>query len=407
MILLFILALDTLHLDLDQTIKVGLRRSLVIKESGQSINQSRLGLYDALSDLLPTPSSYYEISHTEGLFDTTSYNWNLYLNQTIFNTSLIYSILAGFDQVSLSKVELREKTSSTVYDITETYINLIIGFASQKNLKSAGKRAVENQRLARARYNLGLTSKLDLLQAEIATINTSKDLIDNENRIDQFEEHLRNLLDTNCYIIPIDSLSQPETRIDPSEIKKDLITDNPSIRSARINRAMASKDLIFSYLAILPRVSAYLSYTYRSYDSPNSIREIWDDKFRSYGLRIDFPIFNIKDILLGVMKARVKKKQAAISLRIASQQQEENLSSAIRTIRSSLLEIGMNKKGLEAAKEALRLARERYRNGKGSLLSLLTAQSDLQKGEANFLTALGDYHLAMARIVYLIGKGGE
>ena len=407
MILLIFLSLDTLQISLDQAIEIGLRRRLEIKETDQSVKEARVDLYDALSDLLPTPSSYYEIRRTEDFLDTTTHTWNLTLSQTIFNTATIYSIVNRFDRLSLAKVKFKEQISKTIYNITETYIRLIISLVTQKNLRLSWERAKENYRFARARYEVGLVSKLDLLQAEIAEINTRKNIIDNTNLIEELEDHLQSLLDTNSYIIPTDTLTIPEPDQSLVQMREEFASKNLLIQAARINHSIAKKDLIFSYLALLPSVSGFLSYSYRSYDSPGSISEIWENKYRSYGLRIDFPILNIKDILFGIVHSSIRKKQSEIKMRITEKEEVEVFQQAIRTIESSLAAIELNRKSVEASKEALRLAQERYRNGKGSLLSLLTAQSDLQLSENNYTNALGEYYLAMAKVAYLVGKGAE
>ncbi|HID31861.1 MAG TPA: TolC family protein [bacterium (Candidatus Stahlbacteria)] len=392
-------------MNLDQMIELGVKRALEVRKVGAEVSGSKIDLYDAVLDLLPTPSSSYEYRKTGDIFDTTTYTYSLDFGQRIFDTRTIYNIINGSDRLRLAQSNLSETVSDLIYEITTGYIDLIIGFSTHKNLRLAQARAEENYRLVRARYEIGSVSRLDLIQAEIARLRVQKDLIKSETDIAILEEHLSNLLDTQGYIIPVDTLTRPAEKIEIEGLKKTLFKQNPQILSAKIGRKMAHRDLIFSYLDMLPVFSVFLSYRYHSYQPPGSIGEIKDNLDRSFGLRFDLPIFNLKDIILGISKAQVRKRQAELELLLTKRRNEEELARAVLELKTSRSNIDLTTKNLDAAREALRMAQERYRTGSTSLLSLLTAQEDLNEAEASYLRALGDYHRALARISYLIGRG--
>ncbi|RKX71293.1 hypothetical protein DRP53_02035 [candidate division WOR-3 bacterium] len=402
--ILLLFALDTLSLNLNQVINLGISRSLSVSTARTGVDLATIDLYDGLTDLLPTLSSYYEIRHGTELLDTTTYTYNLSLTQTVLNTTTIYQILSQLDLKSLARLTLKDEIGQLVYELTRGYIRLLVAFAMQKSLGLAQDRADENYRIVAARYQVGEVSRLDLLQADLARTTAERDRIENENRIEQLETHLSQLLDTNIYLIPTDTLPLPEADLDPDSLIPIFFGENLAIRKARLNRSISGKELLFAHLALLPTISLFLSYTYSSYDPPGSIRDIWDNRRRSYGIRIDFPIFNLKDILIGIMRAKVKQKRAEIELRTTRNEAWESFSDALRRLRLSRISIELGKKGLDAAREAFELARERYRTGTGSLLSLLTAQTDLTRSETQYLQALSDYHITLAEIGYLLGR---
>ena len=64
----------------------------------------------------------------------------------------------------------------------------------------------------------------------------------------------------------------------------------------------------------------------------------------------------------------------------------------------------MQQSNKAAAAEALDLAQQRYRVGSGTYLELLTARVAADKADADYVTAVYDYHKAIATLENAVGR---
>jgi outer membrane protein len=58
----------------------------------------------------------------------------------------------------------------------------------------------------------------------------------------------------------------------------------------------------------------------------------------------------------------------------------------------------------DAARDQLRLAQDRYRLGAGTALEVSDAQTAVQRAEGDYVTAIYDYHKAMAALEAAVGR---
>jgi outer membrane protein len=115
-------------------------------------------------------------------------------------------------------------------------------------------------------------------------------------------------------------------------------------------------------------------------------------------LRVSLPVFNGLTRQRQVEQANAQLSDAAharraeeLRLRTAVTQSYDNLQTEYQ-----VLEI--EERNLEVAGEQLELAQERYRLGAAAYLELLDAQSNLAAAERDYLTAMFEFHQAMAQL---------
>jgi outer membrane protein len=66
--------------------------------------------------------------------------------------------------------------------------------------------------------------------------------------------------------------------------------------------------------------------------------------------------------------------------------------------------IGVQSTNRDAAQDQLRLAQDRYRLGAGTALELSDAQNAVQRAEGDYVTAVYDYHKAIAALEAAVGR---
>jgi outer membrane protein TolC len=122
------------------------------------------------------------------------------------------------------------------------------------------------------------------------------------------------------------------------------------------------------------------------------------------GLVAELPIFEG-----GGIEARVRQEQArlrasrerlrALELRVGLE-----VETAVLNVASSTERVRATEKSIEQARESLRIEREKYDLGKGSITDVLDAQAALLGAETNRYRALADHETAQAQLRLATGE---
>jgi len=131
-----------------------------------------------------------------------------------------------------------------------------------------------------------------------------------------------------------------------------------------------------------------------------------DDWVRSWSasLNLSFPIFDgfrtsgsIKKAKADHIKSRLVKKQIEDAIRIEVEE-------SVGLIEESKRRLGWGRKTIELAEEGLRVANLRFKNGVGTQLEVIAAQSALTLAKTNYIQAIYDYEMSLAKYDKAVGK---
>ena len=122
------------------------------------------------------------------------------------------------------------------------------------------------------------------------------------------------------------------------------------------------------------------------------------------GVAVDIPLFEG-----GQIGARVRQEQAKLSaarhrLSELKLQIRLDVETAILNARSANERIQATKTAIASADESLRIEREKYDVGKGSITDVLDAQSALLDSQTNYYRAVADYNTALAQVHLAVGE---
>jgi len=99
---------------------------------------------------------------------------------------------------------------------------------------------------------------------------------------------------------------------------------------------------------------------------------------------------------LAAVQERLRKLELQIQLEVET---------AASDIESSSQRVKTTGQAISQARESLRIEREKYDLGKGSITDVLDAQSALLQAETNYYRALADHAIARARLQ--LAEGGN
>ena len=122
------------------------------------------------------------------------------------------------------------------------------------------------------------------------------------------------------------------------------------------------------------------------------------------GILLDVPLFEGGRIGARIRRERSRLGAQQEALRELQLQIQLEVETATSNIESTRARVGVTEKAVEQAKESLRIEREKYGLGKGSITDVLDAQSALLDSQTNYYRALADYNTALAQFRLAVGE---
>ena len=259
----------------------------------------------------------------------------------------------------------------------------------------------ESLRISRLRFNAGLTSEMDMQQAQVEYQSTLTQIPTLEAATAQRETAIALLLGGNPAPVTrggsLDRLSIPQV---PAGLPSALLERRPDLRQAEQQLKAAAANVRVAKLAYFPVISltGLLGYV-----SPQ-LADLFQGPSRtwSYGGGISVPIFTAGKIA-GQVQASEAVQKAALA------QYEKAVQSAFGEVEDSLAALQKGQERLQAVKgqlsaleRYLHLAKLRYQNGYTSYLEVVDAERNLfntelthAQNQANIILSLIDLYKAM------------
>jgi NodT family efflux transporter outer membrane factor (OMF) lipoprotein len=254
------------------------------------------------------------------------------------------------------------------------------------------------------RYNQGVASRLEVLQARTQLENARAQAIDLGVQRTQFEHAIAILLGT-----PPAEFSIPPTTINiqppaiPVGLPSELLERRPDIASAERRVAAANEQIGIAQAAFYPTVTLRSTVGLESSSLTNLFS--WPSAFWSFGSSLLQTVFDA-----GRRQAVTEQAQAAYDATVATYRQtvltafqgvEDNLA-ALRILEA---EAEQQAQVVEAAEDALALAINRYKGGITTYLEVVVAQSAALNAEQTALALLTRRMTASVQLVKALGGG--
>jgi outer membrane protein len=121
-------------------------------------------------------------------------------------------------------------------------------------------------------------------------------------------------------------------------------------------------------------------------------------------LVVSLPIFTGFTRSLRLSEARAQQDDADEDVRARRLAVRSDVQARFLGVRTAFQAIAVQASSRAAARDQLRLAQDRYRLGAGSALELSDAQNAVQRAEGDYITAVYDYHKAIAALEAAVGR---
>ena len=340
-------------------------------------------------------------------------------NNFALSTSVSYTIFDGGrnrfahraskQSLSGAEMDLQASRAAIRFAVKERYFALLraghLLEVDEETLKLSRKRLEE----AKAKLEVGVGTRSDVLRLSVAADNAQADLIEGEQSVILARANLNHIIG-NEIAQPIDIAPHPGAAADAAlpedsaALIERALPRNPEILQLRHTLEAAQSDLRSVKGERYPRLTSSLSYS-RNNQTFDRVYGEFDRNYRlNGGVSLTHELFDG-----GTRKARVERSQATVQIaRVQLEQRKRDIGLAIETAHLDAVRLAkllrLAKGTVQLAREDLRLAEERYNVGMGRLLEVLDAQVGFTQARSDEVRVRYDLTIALADLDRLAGE---
>lgn len=369
-----------------------------------------LGYYHSVkgpsSELMIDPRTGIPIQIQPDEIESWASRAGISVNQTVFNGG--YNIFNIKQSLALKKSAgygLKATKQNIFYIVKERYYNLLkaeklLGVA-EETLKSSE----QSYKRARILYEVGKGDKSDVLQAKVQLENDRLSLIEAQNSLSIARASLNHVLGFNVdnKINVVDDLELTEIEIKYKDALNNAYQYNPNLLKSKFDLKASKASVGMAASSYLPSLSAYYSYSWNHKDF-NEINNLLDKDYNWYmGVSLSIPIFQGMSRFAQLSKAKLNKMAQNEKLEQVKRDIALESKQAYFNVEQAKKKIAVTRNAVEAAEEGLRLNKEKYNIGSGTMLDLINAQVSYTQAKSNNIQSLYDYKYAVARLQKAMG----
>ncbi|MDR2124087.1 MAG: TolC family protein [Desulfovibrio sp.] len=401
---------------LEKAVTTALDRNFTIQAATEARAAAGSGVSSARSSFGPVLGSGYAYDRRQHnressgrAVDRELYTWRAYLNQNLF---------AGFDTLSdYRKAALREDVAeegvrrARLELIRLVQIHFFTYLKAREDARSASDaldRLRSQMTSSRAFYDVGVSPRIDVLQAEVDVSSAESALLIAENAVQTQKARLNTLLR-----LPIDADAEyagapvfvPFTKT-LDECLQTAYKKRPDLIMAEKSVRIAEQDVAKAQSGWYPRLDAYGAWGSRGNSGSVSGSPNITNRFNEWtvGVSAEWRLFEWGKTLFDTRQARHESSRLRFEAENLKQEVGFMIKERILAMSEAAKRIKVAQAALEQAREAYRMADARYRRQVGTMTDVLDAQAKLSQAEASLTGARADYSIALAAVYADIGE---
>jgi outer membrane protein len=402
---------------IDQAVAVAEEHNPEILIARKKVQGARGGVIEARSGFLPWLTSNGLVDKRQTQSETNlrqeDYNVTLKLEQNLYTGGAVTSQLAiARLNVEKQNYELQEIASRVAMDVRIAFNELLLNRAKVRVRQDSVRVLDEELNSQQQSFSAGIVSNLNVQRAQVAVANERPELFNAQTQLKNSYLRLGDLFGTEVH---------PSGETPPFEVSGELQYQsnhpdlNDCLARADANRAVIKarqKDIeiegqqyILDRSATRPHVRAFSGYEVYSERDPDVGPEF------NYGGVVGInATWNIFDghATKGRMQATRARREAAVqALAAARRAVASEVRSAFFDLQQAERVLETETTNVQAADEALEIAKSNFAAGLGTQLDILQAASDVTRTRTTRLSAIYLHNVALARLVHACGSSAE
>jgi len=371
------------ELSLMDAIKIGMQENYDIQLSSKNKRISEINNNWANAGALPTIN--LSAKKEEGLSDqtnnptsfmpyklrSTAINGNANVSWTLFNGFAIRankSKLRNLEEISSNNATLT--IENTIQGIILQYYNCVLQKERLELLQKVVRLANNRLEYQQTKYDIGVSSKIDLLQIENAMLTDSSNLIMQElnynNAIKNLNLTLGKEIETTWNFT--DEIDTEIQLFSYENLKASTLADNTNIKNQYYNIQLAKQDIRLSKAVFYPMISvnsgaAYNESTYDIGELSNSMDNTGESLNYFANFSVNFRLFDGGKLYSTLRKVKVQKEINDLQYEKVKREVLHQLSLINNKYNSRISAFSLNQKAFKIAETNYALATDKQNRG--------------------------------------------
>ena len=283
--------------------------------------------------------------------------------------------------------------------VRQAFHGLLLADAFVQVAEAALTQVEKRHAIAEEQKAAGVSTRLEVIRANVQVVNTRSQLIQAQNRRKIAEEHFKLTLGVSAEL-PILIKGELVAEIQSVDLEHAIATAHthrPEFEQMQLQEQIGEKRVQVAKAGNKPMLSTFGNYTLN-----DSERQAFDTSW-NLGLMIQVPIFDgfahraqVNQAKVSLDQIQVKKQQLVEGIKI-------EVKSAVFDLQAAEELIAAQAGIVDQASEGLRIANVQYEAGLITGVELTDVELSHSQAQVNRLQAIHDYIIAVARLERAIG----
>lgn len=417
-------AQDTLHLTLNDALKIALSENRTLKIADMEVikkGYARKGTYASLFPQIDFSTNYQRtikkqvlVMGDQSITIGTDNTWSTGFSASmpLVNVPLWKSVQITGQDVELAVEKARGSKIDLIEQVKQSFFAVLLAKDSYEVYKENFLTAIENLKVVKDKYSAGKTSRYDLLTAEVAVRNAEPNMYSAQGNIVVTLWQLKAVLglDLNNEIVCDGNLKDYENELAllaESNIVLDedalSLTKNSTLKQLEIQDAQLHKTYQSQLAKYYPTLSGTISYNWNAMTNTFKFNQFNWTPYSVAGISLNIPIFSGGQRYYALKQTKVQREQMALQIAEARKNLEVSITQSLSNLETSTKQYEAAKKSIESAEQGNAIAQKRYEIGSGTLLEMQNSQLALMQSRLNLNSSIYNYLVTKSSLDKILG----
>ena len=411
-------------LTLEEAIRIGLEQNYDIRiaENDQDIlsNNYKYGKYNFLPSINASGFRNYDVQDIEQgrnneRGDTVIIANNATSNQLSASIDLEWTIFDGlgmfatYDKVNeirkAGKSNFKAVIERAIADISEAYYTIVLEKEKVKVLENTLGLSEKRKEIAQAIFEVGRSSKLEYLAAQVDLNADVSELIDQKERYHNAKVNLNRIIGraVDVEFEVVNAIDVPQ-EMDIAQLKQNLEENNPYLQVLQSNQRITLLETKEIRAERFPEINLNTGYRYNDSESQVGFASYNVYSGYYYGVSASIPILNGMNITRRVQNSKIQQESSEIIYDQTKAALTASLNNVYLSYQNALELLKLETENLQIAKESEDIAYDRYTLGNANFLELREAQRNAVEAESRLIDASYKAKIAEIELLRITGQ---
>ncbi len=328
------------------------------------------------------------------------------LNWTIFDGFKMFATQNKLRELqSKGELNLKIEIENTIAQVISSYFDIV----RYKDLLKADQNAIdifeERVKISDTKFNIGSSSKLDLLQAKVDMNAEHSAQLKDKTSLGKAKINLNQLLaralDTD-FDVSDSIVITYQPKLD--ELRKTVFNQNSTLLSAQKDLSVSSYTIKEIESQRYPKIGLGASYNYSRINNEVGLILLNQNAGLNYGFTFSWNIFNGFNTNSQIKNAKLDYQNYALRLSDVKSKVESQLLQSFKNFDDALELLKLEEDNLLLANENVTVGLERFRIGNSTPLELKEAQNSLDDATNRTLQARYNAKISETELMRLNGE---